>query len=83
LSSPPTTARNRGVANSKGDVSGLSASERLDLIEQIWNSLDGSDVPVTEKQKAELDRRNAEMDRDGERGIPRREVMDRIHGRSK
>ena len=41
------------------------------------------DVPVTEKQKAELDRRIEEMDRDGKRGIPWDEVLDRIRGRTK
>ncbi len=71
------------MANSKIDVKDLSAEERLNLIEQIWDSLQGEDVPVTEKQKAELDRRIEEMNRDGKRGIPWEEVMDRIRGRSK
>ena len=76
-------ARIRAVTNSKIDVKDLSAEERLNLIEQIWDSLQAEDVPVTEKQKAELDRRIEEMDRDGKRGIPWEEVMDRIRGRSK
>lgn len=70
-------------SNSKIDVKDLSAEERLNLIEQIWGSLQAEDVPVTEKQKAELDRRIEEMDRDGKHGIPWEEVMDRIRGRSK
>ena len=71
------------MTNSKIVVKDLSAEERLNLIEQIWDSLQAEDVPVTEKQKAELDRRIEEMDRDGKRGIPWEEVMDRIRGRSK
>ena len=65
------------------DVRGLSADERLDLIERLWDSLDDQDVPITEKQKAELDRRIDDEDRDGSGGIPWEEVLDRIRGRSK
>ena len=38
---------------------------------------------VTEAQKAELDRRIDEMVRDGERGIPWKDLLDRIRGRAK
>ena len=67
----------------KIDVKQLSAEERLNLIEQIWDSLEADDVPVTEAQKAELDRRIEDMDRDGKRGIPWKEVLDRNRGRAK
>ena len=66
----------------KIDVKQLSAEERLNLIEQIWDSLEADDVPVTEAQKAELDRRIEEMDRAGERGILWKDVLDRIRGRA-
>lgn len=71
------------MTNSRLDVKALSAEERLNLIEQIWDSLEADDVPVTEAQKAELDRRIEKMDRDGERGIPWQDVLDRIRGRAK
>lgn len=71
------------MANLKIDVKQLSAEERLNLIEQIWDSLEADDVPVTGAQKAELDRRIEEMDRDGERGIPWKDVLDRIRGRAR
>ena len=57
------------MANTNIDVKQLSAEERLILIEQIWDSLEAEAVPVTAAQKAELDRRIEEMDRDDERGI--------------
>ena len=60
---------NGRVANTNIDVKQLSAEERLILIEQIWDSLEAEAVPVTAAQKAELDRRIEEMDRDDERGI--------------
>ena len=71
------------MTNSKIDVRDLSGEEWLNLIGQLWDSLQAEEVPVTESQKAELDRRLEEMDRDGERGIPWDEVRDRIRGRSK
>ena len=41
------------------ELARLSPSQRLDLIEALWESLDDNDVPVTEAQRAELDRRIA------------------------
>ena len=35
----------------------LTPSERLTLIGELWDSLDPADVPVTQAQKDELDRR--------------------------
>jgi putative addiction module component (TIGR02574 family) len=71
------------VTKSKVDVEALTAEERLDLIERIWDSLEADDVPVTEAQKTELDRRIEKMDRDGERGIRWEDVLDRFRGRAK
>jgi putative addiction module component (TIGR02574 family) len=71
------------VTKSKLDVKALTAEERLNLIEQIWDSLEADDVPVTEAQKAELDRRIERMERDGGHGIPWEDVLDRIRGRAK
>ena len=43
------------------DITGLSARERLDLIARLWDSLDEA-APLTDAQKAELDRRLASAD---------------------
>ena len=41
----------------------LSAEERIELIGELWNSLDpASAAPVTDALAAELDRREAEAD---------------------
>lgn len=47
-------------------IEGLSPEERLDLLERLWDSLarTPAEVPVTPEQRAELDRRLAELDRD-------------------
>jgi putative addiction module component (TIGR02574 family) len=51
------------------ELARLSPRQRLDLIEALWESLDDKDVPVTEAQRAELDRRIAGFDQDREQSI--------------
>ena len=60
------------------DVRELSPEDRLQLIEEIWDSLSDEDVPLTDPQRRELDRRLDEMERDGPGGIPWQEVLDRL-----
>jgi putative addiction module component (TIGR02574 family) len=52
------------------ELARLSPRQRLDLIEALWESLDDKDVPVTDAQRAELDRRIAGFDQDQEQSIP-------------
>jgi putative addiction module component (TIGR02574 family) len=54
------------------DVGKLSPEERLQLIDEIWDSLstDPASIPVTDAQREELDRRLDDLDRDGPAGIP-------------
>lgn len=51
-------------------IEALSKDERLDLLERLWDSLTPADVPVTDAQIAELDRRSQALDRDAGRGRP-------------
>ena len=66
------------------DIHQMSTDERLQLLEDLWESLRRSpaDVPFTEVQRVELDRRLDELDRDGPVGIPWEEVLRRIKGGS-
>ena len=52
------------------DISGLSVAERIQLAEDLWDSVaaDTGDLPLTEAQTAELDRRLADLERDPEAG---------------
>jgi len=52
------------------ELARLSPRQRLDLIASLWESLDDKDLPLTEAQRAELDRRIADFDRDQEYSIP-------------
>jgi putative addiction module component (TIGR02574 family) len=46
------------------EITRLSPDERLALIEQLWDSLDDDQVPLTPAQQAELQRRLATLDHD-------------------
>jgi putative addiction module component (TIGR02574 family) len=54
----------------------LSTEQRLALVEELWDSIaaDGETIPITEPQRAELDRRLAELDLEPDAGTPWDEV---------
>jgi len=52
------------------DFSRLSPQEKLDLIGELWDSLDPDTVPVSAEWTAELDRRNARFAEDRGQAIP-------------
>lgn len=62
------------------DIAGLTAEQRLELLEQIWDSLIATpeSVPVTAAQRRELERRLDDLDRDGPAGIPWDDVLRKI-----
>ncbi len=53
-----------------GDLIKLPASERLELISELWNSLDSEHIPLTAAQRDELDRRLLTLEEDRKTGIP-------------
>ena len=61
----------------------LSIAERLQLVEEIWDSIaqDADVLPLTPEQTAELDRRWAEHERDPSSAIPWEKVRDELHRR--
>lgn len=62
------------------DFSKLSVQEKLELIEQLWESItpDQRKLPPTPAQKAELDARLDDFERDPSGGIPWDEVKKQI-----
>jgi len=68
---------------SKVDIESLTVEQRLALLEDIWDSLTPEDVPVTDAQRKELNRRLDDLERDGNAGIPWNEVLKRIRDRSR
>ena len=67
--------------SSRIDISGLTSEERLELLGDIWDSLAPEEVPVTEAQRSELDRRLDDLEQDGDLGIPWEEVLRQIRDR--
>jgi putative addiction module component (TIGR02574 family) len=59
-------------------IAGLSAEERLTLIETLWDSLEQDDVPITPAQAAELDRRDQTYEQDAANAQPWDAVRRRI-----
>jgi len=66
------------------DVLKLSVPERIQLVEDIWDSIAAvpEAVPLTDAQREELDRRLDAYRRDPAAGSPWEEVRARIRGRS-
>lgn len=64
------------------DIESLTPDERLDLLEELWDSLATTPetVALTEAQRAELDCRLNDLDREGPVGIPWDDVVRRIRG---
>ena len=47
----------------------LSPPERLDLIGQLWDSLEQHQLPLSQAQEAELERRLVSLDQDRRQGV--------------
>jgi putative addiction module component (TIGR02574 family) len=65
------------------DFSSLSVAERIQLAEDLWDSVvaETTDIPLTDAQKAELDRRLEDLRRNPDDAAPWDEVRDRISDR--
>ena len=65
------------------DISKLSVSERIQLAEDLWDSVaaETGELPLTEAQAAELDRRLAALARDPAAGEPWEVVRGRLEQR--
>ena len=67
----------------KSDVLSLSVAERIQLVEDIWDTI--AEVPeellLSEAQKAEIDRRLDAYHRNPDQGSPWPEVKERIRSR--
>jgi putative addiction module component (TIGR02574 family) len=67
------------------DVGLLSDDERLELFDRLWESLgrDPRALPLSVGQRAELDRRLDDLDKEGPVGIPWDEVVAQIRARDR
>jgi putative addiction module component (TIGR02574 family) len=65
------------------DFSHLSPEERIQLAEELWDSLETADLPVSEDLGAELDRRLERHRQDPGRGRPAEDVLRDIEQRGR
>ncbi len=63
------------------DLSQLSTDEKLELIGELWDSLDERDIALTPEQQAEIQSRLGRLERDGVSGRPWNEVEARLRQR--
>ena len=65
------------------NIDALSTTERLQLIEELWDSLSGSPdaMPVSEAQREELDSRLDDLEGSGATDNPWDEVLQQIRTR--
>ena len=63
---------------SSDEIEKLSADERLELIGELWDSLQPEQVPITPQQRQELDRRIALYEKDPDAGEAWESVRDAL-----
>lgn len=63
------------------DLLTLSPAERLQLAQDLWDSLPEEAVPLTDEQVRELERRLADHEANPGAAIPWQEVRDRLRTR--
>lgn len=64
-------------------IENLTHEERLSLLGDLWDSLSPEQVPFTEAQRSELDRRLDEFEHDGIPGIPWDKVLRHIRDQAR
>ena len=62
-------------------INKLSVDDRLDLIGDLCESLEGAELPITDEQAEELDRREVTFDQDRTESMTWEELKDRIERR--
>lgn len=67
---------------SLAEIKELSVAERIQLVEDIWDSiaLSSEEMPLSEEQKAELDRRLEDLEEDPGSGITWEELKAELLG---
>jgi len=57
------------------DYRHMTTMEKLDLIGEIWDSIEQDSIPLTDAQTAEIDRRLATLDKDIKHGMTAAESL--------
>ena len=72
------------MAKIEFDFSKLSVAERIQLAEELWDSIpESADIALSDAQKVELDRRLEDLEQDPNAGEPWEVVRARLYARLK
>jgi putative addiction module component (TIGR02574 family) len=70
------------MSHAEFDFSKLSVAERIQLAEDLWDSIpESADIALADAQKAELDRRLEDLEQHPDAGEPWEAVRARLYGR--
>ncbi len=85
LASNALPAENEPMSVSIEEILNLSVKKRLELIEEIWDSIASNQeaIPLTSAQRRELDRRRSVHRADPSAAVPWTEVRSRLQKRKK
>lgn len=70
------------VAKPALDLETLTVDEKLELIDELWESLGEADIPLTEELRRVLDQRLDSMQREGAVGVAWESVRDELATRT-
>jgi len=62
------------MSNLRNEIGNLSAAEKFELLDALWESLDADELSLTEVQRDELDYRMAQYERDPNEVTPWKQV---------
>lgn len=62
------------MSNLRDEIGNLSAAEKFELLDALWESLASDDLALTNVQRDELDHRLAQYERNPDEVIPWEEV---------
>jgi putative addiction module component (TIGR02574 family) len=62
------------MSDLRGQIEGLSAAEKVELLDAVWESLESDALSLTEAQRAELDARIARHEQNPSDVIPWEQV---------
>ena len=83
VASAPEPCETSVMAEARIDLDRLTRDQRLTLLERVWDSLsrESSELPLSDDQAAELDRRLDAIDAGDTSGVPWEEVLQQVRNR--
>ena len=67
------------MSNLQNEIGALSAAEKFELLDVLWESLEAESLPLTNEQRAELDYRAARYRENPADVIPWEQVRSDLH----